>query len=131
MENEEIIKRLAYALKDAGVDKDTGVNISLRLRKPGKAEQLLEWMEQNKTATPEEICQKSREIAKHSLEEALEQDEHLRESGELQEIMSRAVLSQGSRIDAQFLAEASEEHRKAEADGTLYERTRPRAGMRS
>ena len=62
--NEETIKRLAYALKDAGVDKDTGVTISLRLRKPGKAELLLAWLEQNPTSTPEEICQKSREIAK-------------------------------------------------------------------
>jgi len=70
------------------------------------------------------------EQGRRSLEEALEWDEKLRESGELQEIMSRSVLSQGSRIDAQFLEEASEAHQQAEEDGTLYERTRPRAGMR-
>ena len=74
---------------------------------------------------------KERKRASCSLLETLERDKELRESGELQEIMSRSVLSQGSRIDAQFLEEASEAHQKAEEDGTLYERTRPRAGMRS
>ena len=40
-----------------------------------------------------------------------------------------ATPSQASIIDANFLREALEEHRKAEEDGTLYMRTRPRVGM--
>lgn len=70
-----------------------------------------------------------------SLGEALERDKELRDSGELQEMMSQTVMTQkpkaGTRIDAQFLKEALEEHAKAEADGTLYQLTRPRVGMRA
>lgn len=61
---EETITRLAQLLKAADVDRDTALTVSLRLRKPGKAEQMIEWLEQNKVVTPEEICAKSREIAK-------------------------------------------------------------------
>ena len=64
MKKEDTITRLARSLKVAGVDKETGITISLRLRRPGKAEQLIEWLEQNPSVTPEEICKKSRELAK-------------------------------------------------------------------
>lgn len=62
--NEDTITRLARALKAVDVDRGTALNISLRLRKPGKAEEMISWLEQNKTATPEEICLRSRAIAK-------------------------------------------------------------------
>ena len=64
MENKVIITELAKKLKMAGVDKETGITVSLRLRKPGKAEAMIDWLEKNRTATPEEICRKSRELAK-------------------------------------------------------------------
>ena len=69
---EDTITRLARALKAADVDYDTALNISLRLRRPGKAEKLISWLEENKTATPEEISDKSAEIARtQSAEECL------------------------------------------------------------
>ena len=62
MEQRETIRELAHYLKTANVDKDTAVNISLRVRKFGQAERMIAWLKQNKTATVEEICAKSREI---------------------------------------------------------------------
>lgn len=64
MKKEETITTLARKLKEAGVDRDTALNVSLRLRNPGKAEKMIEWLVQNKTATPMEISDKSAEIAR-------------------------------------------------------------------
>ena len=64
MENRETIRALAHSLRIAGVDQNTGLNVSLRLRRPGKAEQMIAWIEQNPEATPEKICEKSRELAR-------------------------------------------------------------------
>ena len=64
VKQEETIKRLAQLLKDAGVDYDTAFITSLRLRRPGKAEQMIEWLERNRSATVEEICEKREEIAR-------------------------------------------------------------------
>ena len=61
MANRETVSRLAQLMKAAGVDRDTALNISLRLRHPGLADQLIDWMEKNK-ATPVEICEKALEI---------------------------------------------------------------------
>ena len=66
MKKEDTITRLAQLLKAADVDRDTALNVSLRLSKPGKAEQMIDWLEQHKAATPVEICVKSREMAKDS-----------------------------------------------------------------
>lgn len=57
------ITKLAQLLKTAGVDKDTALNISLRLRHPGMAEQMIEWLDAHKESTPAEISQQSRKIA--------------------------------------------------------------------
>ena len=65
MKTEDTITSLFRHLKAAGVDGETALTISLRLRKPGKAEQMVKWLEQHK-ATPKEICEKSREIAREN-----------------------------------------------------------------
>jgi hypothetical protein len=66
-EKEITIMKLARLLKSAGVDRDTALNISLRLRAPGKAEQMIEWLEAHKTATPEDISKLSSEMAMRRL----------------------------------------------------------------
>ena len=64
MQQEKTIERLAQLLKDADVDYHTALITSLRLRHPGKAERMIEWLERHQTATVEEICKKREEIAK-------------------------------------------------------------------
>ena len=59
------ITHLAGMLKAAGVDRDTALNISLRVRK--NPEQMIAWLEQHKSATSEEISDKSAEIQKEIL----------------------------------------------------------------
>ena len=71
MMKHETIQQLARKLKQAGVDKETGVTLSLMVRRPGGAEQLMEWMEQNPAAPLQSLYDKAREI--HS---ATRQTEH-------------------------------------------------------
>jgi hypothetical protein len=58
------IAQLATLMKAAGVDRETALTISLRVRKDEKRAQMIKWMEENPTATPPEICRKSREVAR-------------------------------------------------------------------
>lgn len=58
------IEHLARLMKAHGVDRDTALNVSLRVRKEEAREQMILWLEQNPTATPDEISQKSRDVAK-------------------------------------------------------------------
>lgn len=58
------IRTLMQALKRAGMDGESAVTISLMVRRPGGAEQLMNWMSQNPKATHEEIFDKTREIHK-------------------------------------------------------------------
>lgn len=60
MEERQEIRKLARALKARGVDKDSGVIISLQVRKDGKRDRLLQWMADNPEATPSEIMEKAR-----------------------------------------------------------------------
>lgn len=69
MEKQDTIRALAQCLKLAGVDKTTALNISLRVRRLGGAEQMMAWIEQNPGATPSEICVKSREIHRATMAE--------------------------------------------------------------
>jgi len=48
---------------ERGVSRDTILGIALRLRHPEKTEQMLEWLKANEP-TINEICEKSREIAR-------------------------------------------------------------------
>ena len=63
-EKEMSIKRLAVLLKEAGVDRDTALNISLRVRKDTDRAQMIEWLETNHSATPDEISEMSGTITK-------------------------------------------------------------------
>ena len=56
------IRRLAILLKEAGVDRDTALNTSLRVRKATDRAQMIEWLEENRSATPIEISRMSRRI---------------------------------------------------------------------
>ena len=69
MEKRDTIRALAHCLKLAGVDKTTALNISLRVRRPGGAEQMMAWIEQNPNATVGEICEKSSEIHEATMAE--------------------------------------------------------------
>ena len=62
MEQRDTIRELAHMLRLAGVDKETGITLSLMVRRPGGAEQLMDWMEMNPTASEADICDKAREI---------------------------------------------------------------------
>ena len=67
----ETIRQLAHKLKQAGVDKETGVTLSLMVRRPGGADQLMNWMEQNPRAPLEALYDKAREI-----QNATKMDDH-------------------------------------------------------
>ena len=69
MTKQETIRKLAHKLKQAGVDKETGVTLSLMVRRPRGAEQLMAWIEQNPKAAHEEIFDKAREIHKATMTE--------------------------------------------------------------
>ena len=71
MTKNETIRQLAQKLKLAGVDKETRVTLSLMVRRPGGAEQLIDWMAQNPKAPLESLYDKVREI--HN---ATKMDEH-------------------------------------------------------
>ena len=72
-EKEISIKRLAILLKEAGVDRDTALNISLKVRKDTDRAQMIEWLEDNRSATPIEISRMSRTIHFHSRKTCAEQ----------------------------------------------------------
>lgn len=72
-EKEISIKRLAILLKEAGVDRDTALNISLRVRKDTERAQMIEWLEDNSSATPIEISRISRTIHFRSRKTCAEQ----------------------------------------------------------
>lgn len=72
-EKEISIKRLAILLKEAGVDRDTALNISLRVRKDTDRAQMIEWLEDNRSATPIEISRISRTIHFQSRKTCAEQ----------------------------------------------------------
>ena len=67
----ETILQLAHELKQAGVDKETGVTLSLMVRRSGGAEQLMDWMERNPQAPLEALYNKAWEI-----QNATKPDEH-------------------------------------------------------
>jgi len=62
-ELEMTIQKLARELIEKKVDRETSVNISLRLETPSKMRQMIDWLQKN-NPTVNEICEKSREIAK-------------------------------------------------------------------
>ena len=68
-EKRKTIRALAHYLKLAGVDRDTALNISLRVRRPGGAERMMAWMDLHPEATVDEICDKSGEIHKATMAE--------------------------------------------------------------
>ena len=72
-EKEISIKRLAILLKEAGVDRATALNISLRVRKDTDRAQMIEWLEDNRSATPIEISRISRTIHFQSRKTCAEQ----------------------------------------------------------
>lgn len=62
MEQKDTIRELAHMLRLAGIDKEDGITLSLMVRRPGGAEQLMDWMEMNPEASVEKIYEKAREI---------------------------------------------------------------------
>ena len=71
MQSDDVITQLGRRLKAAGVDLETALTISLRVRRPGGAEQMIEWLDKNPGATLYEICVKSDEIGRRGMEEEL------------------------------------------------------------
>ena len=63
----ETIRQLARMLKQAGLDKESGVTLSLMVRRPGGAERLMDWMSQNPNAAHEKLFAKAREIHKATM----------------------------------------------------------------
>lgn len=61
---EATIIKLAQCLKNAGVDRDTALNVSLRLRSQGNAEQMIARMEKNTGVAVDDICRISRKISR-------------------------------------------------------------------
>ena len=59
MEERQEIRKLAKALKARNVNEQTGVIISLQVRKDGKRDRLMRWMEENPDATADEIEDKA------------------------------------------------------------------------
>ena len=56
------IIELRRKLKEARVDRETAVSISLMVREGDRRKQLMAWMEENPQATPTEICKKARAL---------------------------------------------------------------------
>lgn len=56
------IIELGRKLKEARVDRETAVSISLMVREGDRRKQLMAWMEENPQATPAEICKKARAL---------------------------------------------------------------------
>ena len=56
------IIELGRKLKEARVDRETAVSISLMVREGDRREQLMAWMEENPQANPAEICKKARAL---------------------------------------------------------------------
>ena len=54
------ISALALLLKERGVDRDTALNISLRVRRDPS--EMVDWLNANPDASPEEICRQARRI---------------------------------------------------------------------
>ena len=66
----EAIAELAQILSSRGIDYDTARNISLRVRRTTR--EMIAWLEENPDASAEEMCIKSRELNKKSIEEELD-----------------------------------------------------------
>ena len=62
MDEQQQISALAKKLKERGVDQQSGLIISLEMRKGNKRARLMQWMEDNPEATAEEIMEKSSEL---------------------------------------------------------------------
>ncbi len=69
MDERQQIRRLALALKERGVDKESGVIISLQVRNGDKRDRLMSWMRENSSATPEEIMDKALMLHLEAIEE--------------------------------------------------------------
>ena len=104
MEQRDTIRELAHMLRLAGVDKETGITLSLMVRRPGGAEQLVEWLEMNPTASIEEICDKAREI--HESTRAAERDAKQREWAVIMQMENphEALKAIAKKIDTEGLS---------------------------
>ena len=58
------IEALGRMLKEKGMEMETAVNTSLRVRKGDKRERLMRWVEANPQVTVNDILEKSRELQK-------------------------------------------------------------------
>ncbi len=103
MDKKDTIQELAHSLKLAGVDRDTALTISLRVRHPDGAEQLMAWIEQNPEATPIEICVKSREIHRATMAEEQAKEIILKEYPELRKAVE-VIEADPERSLVQFLS---------------------------